>query len=124
MMLVKAERTDLQLNLCDQRRLRLDCAFAQSDQSSLVARAFYSLQAIQGETNENPFAILSGCTSWFESLLDTRLIVGFVVAGSYDKWTFLPITKTCLYNIEPLKRHFYTVKLGFTGVYIIFLISA
>ena len=32
--------------------------------------------------------------------------------------------KTCLYNFDPLKPHFYTVKLGFTGVYIIFLISA
>ena len=34
------------------------------------------------------------------------------------------ITKTCLYNIDPLKPHFYIIKLGFTGVYIIFLISA
>ena len=34
------------------------------------------------------------------------------------------ITKTYLYNFDPLKPHFYTVKLGFTGVYIIFLISA
>ena len=34
------------------------------------------------------------------------------------------ITKTCLYNFNPLKPHFYTVKLRFTGVYIIFLISA
>ena len=36
------------------------------------------------------------------------------------------ITKTCLYNFDPLKPHFYMykVKLGFTGVYIIFLISA
>ena len=33
------------------------------------------------------------------------------------------ITKT-LYNFDPLKLHFYIVKLGFTGVYIIFLISA
>ena len=31
------------------------------------------------------------------------------------------ITKTCLYNFEPLKPHFYIVKLGFTGVYNIFL---
>ena len=31
------------------------------------------------------------------------------------------ITKTCLYNNDPLKLHFYIVKLGFTGVYIIFL---
>ena len=28
------------------------------------------------------------------------------------------------YNSDPLKPHFYIVKLGFTGVYIIFLISA
>ena len=34
------------------------------------------------------------------------------------------ITKTYLYKFDPLKHHFYIVKLGFTGVYIIFLISA
>ena len=34
------------------------------------------------------------------------------------------ITKTCLYNFDPLKPHFFIVKLGFTGVDIIFLISA
>ena len=34
------------------------------------------------------------------------------------------ITKTRLYNFDPLKPHFYTVKLGFIGVYNIFLISA
>ena len=34
------------------------------------------------------------------------------------------ITKTYLYNFDPLKPHFYIVKLGFTGVYIIFVISA
>ena len=34
------------------------------------------------------------------------------------------ITKTYLYNFDPLIPHFYIVKLGFTGVYIIFLISA
>ena len=38
--------------------------------------------------------------------------------------TKLNITKTCLYNFDPLKPHFYIEKLGFTGVYIIFLISA
>ena len=31
------------------------------------------------------------------------------------------ITKTRLYNLDPLKPHFCIVKLGFTGVYIIFL---
>ena len=34
------------------------------------------------------------------------------------------ITKTYRYNFDPLKPHFYIVKLGFTGVCIIFLISA
>ena len=32
------------------------------------------------------------------------------------------ITKTRLYNYDPLKLHFYIVKLGFTGVYVVFLI--
>ena len=36
----------------------------------------------------------------------------------------IAITKTNLYNFDPLKLHFYIVKLGFTGVHIMFLISA
>ena len=36
----------------------------------------------------------------------------------------LSITKTFLYNFDPLKPHFYIVKLWFTGVDIIFHISA
>ena len=31
------------------------------------------------------------------------------------------IMKTCPCNVDPLTPHFYIVKLGFTGVYIIFL---
>ena len=34
------------------------------------------------------------------------------------------IKKTRPYNFDSLKPHFYIVKLGFTGIYIIFLISA
>ena len=34
------------------------------------------------------------------------------------------ITKTYLYNTDPLKPHLYVVKLGFTEVYMIFLFSA
>ena len=30
------------------------------------------------------------------------------------------ITRTYLYNFDPLKSHFYIAKLGFTGVYIFF----
>ena len=34
------------------------------------------------------------------------------------------ITKTCLYNFDPLKPHIYTVKLGFTDLkgYILFFL--
>ena len=32
------------------------------------------------------------------------------------------ITKTCLYNVDPHKPHSFKVKLGFTGVYIIFFV--
>ena len=56
--------------------------------------------------------ILSGCTG-----------LKFEILGWVNRLLFL-ITKTCLYNFDPLKPHFYIVKLGFTGVYIIFLISA
>ena len=42
--------------------------------------------------------------------------------ASPENYSF-SITKTCLYNSDPLEPHFYIVKLGFTGVYIIFLIS-
>ena len=34
---------------------------------------------------------------------------------------YADITKPRLYNFDPHKPHFYIVKLGFTGVYIIFL---
>ena len=48
----------------------------------------------------------------------------FVLIGDDYKICEDTITKTCLYNFDPLKPHFYIVKLGFTGVYIIFLILA
>ena len=37
--------------------------------------------------------------------------------------TCVNITKTCLYNFDPLKPHFYIVKLGFTGctLFLLFL---
>ena len=40
------------------------------------------------------------------------------------RWHNHYITKTRLYNFDPLKPHFYIVKLEFTGVDIIFLNSA
>ena len=48
--------------------------------------------------------------------------IQYICTGWFESAHF--ITKTCLYNFDPLKPHFYIVKLGFIGVYIIFLISA
>ena len=44
--------------------------------------------------------------------------------ASLQKFRCKSITKTCLYNVDPLKPHFYILKLGFTGVHIFVLISA
>ena len=57
------------------------------------------------------------------------ILVGKIVpylefCGLIFSLVFLGITKNYLYNFDPLQPHFYIVKLGFTGVYIIFLISA
>ena len=46
-----------------------------------------------------------------------------IILFSFHKFC-ADITKTCLYNVDSLKPHFYIVKMGFTGAYIIFLISA
>ena len=45
------------------------------------------------------------------------------MVSASDLGSRVPITKTYLYNFDLLKPHFYIVKLGFTGVYIIFLFS-
>ena len=55
------------------------------------------------------------CLLIFYSVL--HIVLFFVV----NKYCINNITKTRLYNFDPLKPHFYTVKLGFTEVYIIFL---
>ena len=53
--------------------------------------------------------------------------VGFVhsntkqLVASLFFFFFFSITKTYLYNIDPLNPHFYIVKLGFTGLNNIFL---
>ena len=42
----------------------------------------------------------------------------------YIEWTLTLHHENMLYNFDPLKPHFYIVKLRLTWVYIIFLISA
>ena len=50
--------------------------------------------------------------------------LGRAQAIGADLDSTLDITKTYLYNFDPLKPHVYIAKLGFIGVYIIFLTSA
>ena len=55
-------------------------------------------------------------------LFSVDLILGLILfLFSVDLILGLIIMKTYLYNFYPLKPHFHVVKLGFTGVYIIFL---
>ena len=51
--------------------------------------------------------------------------INWTVTFSHCLWTSRKHTYpiVLLYYFDPLKHHFYIVKLGFTGVYIIFLIS-
>ena len=49
---------------------------------------------------------------------------GMIFSSSLFNCMLRFITKTYLYNFDTLKPHFYIVKLGFTGAYIIFLIFA
>ena len=52
------------------------------------------------------------------------IVYGILYGGLHKTSSAQFITKTCLYIFDPLKPHFYIVKLGFTGVFIIFLITA
>ena len=61
---------------------------------------------------------------WVRRHLHGRTNICFYLYGSWGQGFSLSITKTRLYNFDPHKPHFYIIKLGFTGVYIIFLISA
>ena len=74
-----------------------------------------------GHSNETLKHTLFCCLYSFPFLWRNKKIYSRSIT-KYDSLT-TPITKTCLYNTDPLKPHFYTVKLGFTGVYIIFLIA-
>ena len=57
------------------------------------------------------------------NLMATSLKTNAVVTRFYNT-PGLGIRTTRLYSFDPLKPHCYVVKLGFTGVYIIFLITA
>ena len=56
-------------------------------------------------------------------ICNLSIFVHFAVEICFHASSVHIITKTRLYNFDPLKPQFYIVKLGFTGVNIIFLIS-
>ena len=66
------------------------------------------------------------CVKFYENITNSiRVMERTQVHGKYgyiqcSKGNNI-ITKTCLYNFDPLKPHFYIVKLGFAGVCMIFL---
>ena len=108
------------------RRPRSVCASAQSDQG-LRCPLIESLDTIKWINGEQvpgrDFAL-----AWYEtksvrffacSMTHFRLAGPDKIAALLWLSLFF-ITKTCLYNFDPIKPHFYIVKLGFTGVYIIF----
>ena len=79
------------------------------------------------QIESHPLSVLTAlmCTIWqtdehTDDQCENRIHCHYPVAGYKKK----NIPKIRLYNFGPLKPHFYIVKLGFTGVYIIFLISA
>ena len=63
---------------------------------------------------------------WCTKIRTFTILLFQTSCDKHLQWVFIKfvITKTYLYNFDPLKPHFYIVKLGFTGVYIIFPISA
>ena len=59
---------------------------------------------------------------WAKSIDDSCRCIYYISQMKKCLTFFLSyITKTYLYNFDPLKPHFYIVKRGFTGVYIIFV---
>ena len=93
---------------------------------------------------KNRFRSSCACARYHTALCSVhKLWVSNCVSGQWRPWsgcaieqadlglrcphmpeTHFRITKTYLYNFDPHKPHFYIIKLGFTEVYIIFLISA
>ena len=66
-----------------------------------------------------------GFTVFILNIHQICMIIWWIVNKHfYQNCTCVSVTKTRLYGFDPLKPHFYTVKLGFTGVYINFPISA
>ena len=113
---------------------------------------FYSVQADWTGPSLSAYRIIKYCVSWIiKDLIWMHRLIGTtagctcqnktkkkkqkkiktfsdvlvqLIVECYDIVLPYYIPKIYLYNVDPLKPHFYIVKLEFTGVDIIFLISA
>ena len=88
--------------MCDQRRFR---SSAQSDQSSLIAYAFYSLQAIQRAINDNPCHTGRMYRLVWAFAGHTGVIVAFVVCGL--KYHCILLNNISLSKVMVYKNTFY-----------------
>ena len=76
----------------------------------------------QKTAQENPPRDSQQKSLWGHPFLEKRWYYFDEIATPPLSFTSRKHTYT--YNFDPLKPHFYVVKLGWTGVYIFFLISA
>ena len=93
------------------------------EEADLLDSTNIILTSDHGFTNFDKFINLDDYIdeSWYEEASDWH---NHVTVNLIPKeGSVYTITKTYLYNFDPLKPHFYIVELRFTGVYIIFLIS-
>ena len=102
-----------------------DASSEDLNQNAHRIRTVWSVSRWHAVYSQGLKASSSWCTGWSVPSLGANVFwLEMLCSSSYLFLTLKSITKTCLYNFDPLKPHFYIVKLGFTGVYIIFLISA
>ena len=97
-----------------QQRFQSACASTQSDQSSLSAWKKFAAMGIKIVSSED----FDQTAGWSEFSLGAhvRRYVSCRCGSTSRKHAYIILT--------PLKPHFYIAKLGFTRVYVIFLISA
>ena len=95
-----------------QRRLRSAGTSAQSDQSSLIARAFYSLRATKRGVNKNPCY-----TGWIYRLIWWlhKSYSGFCRRGGSNEYTQSMFWSRNKKNNVPCKPQFYYIKWGLMG---------
>ena len=88
---------------------------AENEESDETARMRRLITVFVGRTDQK-VRFLN--VNWYQDRRQPLICVGILI----ETFSIWDITKTRLYNIDPLKSHFYIVKLGFTGVNITYLI--